>query len=222
MRLRTFALRPHTIMLPLLCLLWLSAGPCAVAAEPAVASPPPATQDATTVISQFQDTLLSVMKQAGKLGYQGRYEQLAPAVKRTLDISGIAQIALGQYWSKLDAKQRSQWVDTFTRLSIATYAARFNGYSGEQFTAPTVRPLQGGYVLVQSKLVQAGGDTVSFGYQMRQVNGQWQAVNIVANGVSDLALKRAQYVSVIKNSGFDELVRKVKQKISEYEQGKAD
>jgi phospholipid transport system substrate-binding protein len=77
-------------------------------------------------------------------------------------------------------------------------------------------------VLVQSKLVQSGGDTVSFDYQMRQVNGQWQAINIVANGVSDLALKRAQYVSVIKNSGFDELVRKVKQKISEYEQGKAD
>jgi phospholipid transport system substrate-binding protein len=143
-------------------------------------------------------------------------------VKRTLDIPAIAQIALGQYWSKLDAKQRSQWVDTFTRLSIATYAARFNGYSGEKFTAPTMRPLQGGYVLVQSKLVQSGGDTVSFDYQMRQVNGHWQAINIVANGVSDLALKRAQYVSVIRNSGFDELVRKVEQKIAEYEQGKTD
>ncbi|HET7633677.1 MAG TPA: ABC transporter substrate-binding protein [Burkholderiales bacterium] len=222
MRLRTFALQSPTILPPLLCLLWLLAGPPVVAAEPAAAPSQPAAHDATTVIAQFQETLLSVMKQAGKLGYQGRYQQLAPAVKRTLDIPAIAQIALGQYWSKLDAKQRSQWVDTFTRLSIATYAARFNGYSGEKFTAPTMRPLQGGYVLVQSKLVQSGGDTVSFDYQMRQVNGQWQAINIVANGVSDLALKRAQYVSVIRNSGFDELVRKVKQKISEYEQGKAD
>lgn len=215
-------MRSPTIMLHLLCLFWMLAAPCAVAAEPAAAPHKPTAQDATTVIARFQDTLLSVMKQAEKLGYQGRHEQLAPAVKRTLDIPGIAQIVLGQYWSKLNAAQRAQWVDTFTRLSVATYAARFNGYSGEKFTAPTMRPLQGGYVLVQSKLIEPGGNTVSFDYQMRQVNGQWQAINIVANGVSDLALKRAQYVSVIKNSGFDELVRKVKQKISEYEQGKPD
>jgi phospholipid transport system substrate-binding protein len=211
-------MRPYTIMRPLLYLFWAAAGTCV----PAAAQPPSTAPEAITVIAQFQDTLLSVMKQAAKLGYPGRYRQLEPAVKRTLDIPGIAQIALGQYWSKLDAKQRAHWVDTFTRLSIATYAARFNGYSGETFTAPTMRPLQGGYVLVQSKLVQSGGDTVSFDYQMRQVNGHWQAINIVANGVSDLALKRAQYVSVIRNSGFDELVRKVEQKIAEYEQGKTD
>ncbi|MBL8528930.1 MAG: ABC transporter substrate-binding protein, partial [Burkholderiales bacterium] len=41
-------------------------------------------------------------------------------------------------------------------------------------------------------------------------------VNIVADGISDLALKRAQYTSIMEREGFDSLLAKLSQKIADY------
>ncbi|MHB1240607.1 MAG: ABC transporter substrate-binding protein [Gammaproteobacteria bacterium] len=178
---------------------------------------PAADTTPVQVIEKFQDTLLTVMKNAAKLGYQGRHKTLAPVVTTTLDLPTIARIALGQYWGQLSANQRTHFVATFTNLSVATYAARFDGYDGETFTAPTMRDLPGGDVLVQSALVKSDGGKVQFAYQMRKLDGQWRVINIIADGVSDLALKRAEYTSVIKNNNFDTLLDRLKQQTTAYE-----
>ncbi len=174
------------------------------------------------VIRQFQDTLIAVMKGAATLGYRGRYAKLYPVVTRTHDLAVIARVALGQYWSRLTPAQRAGFVKTFTKLSVATYAARFNGYGGEVFTPPTERKLPRGDVLVESQLKSPGGSKVQFGYQMRKINGRWRIINIIADGVSDLALERAEYSSVIRRYGFDTLLAKLKEKITEYARKGAD
>lgn len=168
------------------------------------------------VITRFQDTLIAVMKKAKTLGYRGRYAKLAPVVTATHDLPVIAQIALGQYWGRLTAAQRSEFVKTFTRLSIATYAARFDAYGGEIFTKPTERKLGGGDVLIESQLRSPDGSKVQFAYQLRRIDGHWRIINIIANGVSDLALKRAEYTSVIRSHGFKALLAKLKDKIGDY------
>lgn len=195
----------------LLALPWAPRSPAAAAASTPV-----------QVIGKFQDTLLAVMKNAAKLGYQGRHRTLAPVVTSTLDLPTIARIALGQYWGRLSAGQRTQFVKTFTELSVATYAARFDGYDGETFTAPTARELPQGDVLVQSALVKSDGGKVQFAYQMRKLDGQWRVINIIADGVSDLALKRAEYTSVIKSHSFGTLLDRLKQQTTAYERNGKD
>jgi phospholipid transport system substrate-binding protein len=49
-----------------------------------------------------------------------------------------------------------------------------------------------------------------------ELNGQWQIINIIVDGISDLALKKAQYTSVIDREGFDSLLNKLTQKIADY------
>lgn len=168
------------------------------------------------VIQRFQDTLLSVMKQAKALGYEGRYKKLAPVVTATHDLETIARVSVGQYWGKLSDAQRSKLVDTFSRLSIATYAARFDGYSGETFSAPTLGRQNAGRALVRTELTTSDGETISFVYQMHKSGDAWHIVNIITNGVSDLAMKRAEYTSVIEKDGFDSLISKLEQKIEQY------
>jgi phospholipid transport system substrate-binding protein len=45
---------------------------------------------------------------------------------------------------------------------------------------------------------------------------RWQIVNIVADGISDLALKKAQYMSIVEREGFDSLLAKLSQKVADY------
>ena len=56
-------------------------------------------------------------------------------------------------------------------------------------------------------------------YLLRQTNGQWRIMNVVAQGVSDLSLKRADYTAVIKTEGFDSLINRLEKKIAEMSQG---
>lgn len=169
------------------------------------------------VITDFQQTLIGAMKQGRQLGFKGRYEKLAPVVEKTHDIPAIVRVAVGKYWEQLSSQQRKSLEDTFIQLSIATYASEFNSYSGEHFTTPTVTRSSGPRALVDSALIESSGKKDTFTYQMHATPKGWQIVNIVANGVSDLALKRAQYTSIIQNDGFDALIAKLKQKIAQYE-----
>jgi phospholipid transport system substrate-binding protein len=168
------------------------------------------------VVERFQDELLAVMKQAESLGYQGRYERLAPAVRDSHDLKAIAQIAVGPYWDELDEDQEMRLVDTFSRLSIATYAHRFDGYSGETFNIESGDSLSRDVVTVHSILIRPANEDIRFDYMLHQGAEGFEIVNIVVDGVSDLALKRAEYTQVLADQGFDALLAKLKDRISSY------
>jgi phospholipid transport system substrate-binding protein len=51
---------------------------------------------------------------------------------------------------------------------------------------------------------------------VNQFEGKWEIINIIVDGISDLALKKAQYTSVIDREGFDKLVAKLNQKVADY------
>ena len=167
------------------------------------------------VVEQLQSTLISVMQGAQKLGYAGRHKRLKPVVEETHDLAGIAQIAAGQHWSQFTPEQRKRFVDAFSELSVATYADRFDGYSGEQFKINSERKLESGDVVVQSVLAEPNGSSTRFDYVLRQKEGRWAIVNIVADGVSDLAIKRAEYAGVLKSDGAEALIKRIQAKTAD-------
>jgi phospholipid transport system substrate-binding protein len=174
---------------------------------------------ASDVVKGFQSELLSVMKTANELGYQGRYSKLEPLVKKSHDLRTIARIVTGRAWKGLSDEQRQDFVDIFTRLSIATYAHNFDGYSGEVFKFVEESKTSRGDILVRTALIESDGKEISFDYILRRRDGHWLIINIIADGVSDLALKRAEYTGIIRREGIDALTAKLKNKIANYSQG---
>ncbi|MFP3869745.1 MAG: ABC transporter substrate-binding protein [Syntrophobacteria bacterium] len=171
---------------------------------------------ATQVVEELHATLITGMKKADELGYAGRYEQFAPVVTASFDFPFIARIVVGRYWSSFDDRQKATFVETFTRLSIATYAGRFDHYSGESFKTLSEERLPRNRILVKTVLVKASGEEVHLDYILRQTGDEWRIINVVADGVSDLSLKRADYTCFLKNHDFDALVGKLKEKIDQY------
>lgn len=171
---------------------------------------------ATEVVERFQSTLISVMSNARKLGYNGRYKRLKPAVEESHDLPGIARIAAGRYWDQLKSEQKNLFVETFGELSIVTYASRFDGYSGETFKTISERKLDSGDVLVQSVFTQSHGEKIRFDYVLRQKDGRWAIINIIVDGVSDLAIKRAEYAGILRTGGADALIANLRTKIAQY------
>lgn len=169
-------------------------------------------------VENMTNTLIEVMKDAKTLGYQGRYKKLDPVVTATHDFQTIAQIALGDQWKKLSDPQRKQFVDKLTEHSVATYAVQFDGYSGEQFVYKSERMLRRtqDYILLRYDFVIPGEPKVQFDFLLGLEQGKWKIVNIIVDGVSDLALRKAQYNSIIQREGFPALLTKLQDKINDY------
>ena len=179
-------------------------------------APAGAADSATQVIENLHAELLFVMKQAKKLGYAGRYQRLAPTVTASYDFPYISKVVVGRYWRSFTAEQKSQFIRAFSKLSIATYANRFDGYSGERFKTISGEGLKRGHLLVNTALIKANGEEIELDYILHQNNDQWRIINVIAEGVSDLSLKRADYTSYLKKNGFDALLKKLNEKIQNY------
>jgi phospholipid transport system substrate-binding protein len=175
-----------------------------------------AVDDAKKPVDRLNNALIEVMKGGKQLGYQGRYKKLEPVVKDTFEFEAVSQIALGGHWKKLDKPQKTAFMEKLTDLSIATYAAQFKEYGGESFTYDSNQDLKNGRMLLRYNFTAPKEKPIKFEYVLGELNGQWQIINIIVDGISDLALKKAQYTSVIDREGFDSLLNKLTQKIADY------
>ena len=177
-------------------------------------------ESAREVVADFQAQLLDTMKNGKKLGFDGRYKKLAEPVVKSHDLTKIARIVVGREWKKLTDEQKQKLVDVFSRLSIASYAHNFKNYSGEQFEVISEEQTPRGGVIVHTLLKIPGEKDVKLDYQMKKKGNEWRIINIIANGVSDLALKRSEYTSILKREGFDALLEKISGKIKQYSANK--
>ena len=171
---------------------------------------------AIATVESLHHALLTVMRQADGLGFAGRRQRLVPVVRDSFDFTTISAAVLSaSQWKKLTDSQRLQMENTFHELTLATYADRFDGYSGEQFRTIAQRRLRQGRVLVQSELAAPDGEAVELDYVLQPVGDKWRIVNILADGVSDLSVKRAEYSSILRTDGFDQLIARLEKQIAE-------
>lgn len=171
--------------------------------------------DATMVVEKFHTTLIDIMKNASTLGFNGRYDKMLKEINSSFDTPLIAQVILARYWTELSPDKQKEFITLFNQLSASTYASRFNSYSGESFKTMAVDSLKKGRLLVRTEMDKGNGETVKFEYLVHQKEGKWYIISVVADGVNDLALKRAEYEKIISDSGYDSLLKEIQAKIND-------
>jgi phospholipid transport system substrate-binding protein len=175
------------------------------------------------VVERLHAALLGVMKEADDLGYEGRYERLAPVLKTTYDTSFMAEKSVGRYWKQATPAEQKVLLDTFSRFMIANYAGRFDGYSGQSFQTVGQEPSAQGTVLVRTRLIEPQGEGVRLDYRLRSENGAWKIIDVYLNGtVSELALRRSEYASLIKREGWQAVIAALDQRIHGFASAPAD
>jgi phospholipid transport system substrate-binding protein len=158
-------------------------------------------------IRAFYDVLLEIMKQATSLGVKGRYNKLAPAMRDTYDLPAMTRIAVGPAWKTIAPEQQAALVEQFSRMSIATYASRFDGYDGERFEVEPVTEVRNANRIVKSRIVQKQGEPVTLNYLCHETPEGWKAIDVYLSGtVSELATRRSEFAAILKTGGAQTLI----------------
>ena len=176
---------------------------------------------ATAVVNRLNTALLDAMKQGDAGGYQGRFDRLAPVMRQAFDFDLMAEKSLGNAWSALGDADKARWRALFSEFTIANYAANFDRFTGQQFQIVGEEASVNDTKLVKTKVLTPGADPVDLTYRLQKGTGGWRIVDVYLNGtVSELALRRSDYASVLQRDGFDALATVVRGKITDLAAGR--
>ena len=166
------------------------------------------------LVQNFYDALLSTMKEGEQLGFQGRYDKLAPVIVKTFNMPLMTRYAVGPTWNKTAPQKQQALIDSFTKFSIATYASRFKKFTGEKFEVDGIKTTTNKLQMVQTKLTPKDEAPVELNYLIRKdKNGTPRIADVyLGAGISELATRRAEFTAVIKRDGTDKLIASLKEK----------
>lgn len=196
------------------CLAALSVWTTAAAAE-STASPDPFGAQ-REVVERLHGALLEAMQSASESNFTERREALRGVIVESFDFSFMAEKSAGRYWRDLDGDDRLALTAAISELAVSNYAARFDAFDGERFETTGAEEANYQTVLVRTQIVQAGGTETRLDYRMRNNrDGKPLIVDVFLNGtVSELAMRRAEYSSVIKREGFDALIAALGERVA--------
>ncbi len=144
--------------------------------------------------------------------YDERLALLTPIVRENFDIATVARIALGRNWRRIREDQQNTVASLMEEVIVSSYASRFPEYSGQYFEVTGETPIKSNRMIVRSRL-HTRDETVDLDYQLVLKEGEWKIFDVVANGVSDLSLKRSTYADTFKDDGIEGVIREIRQTI---------
>ncbi len=164
-------------------------------------------------INQLHETLINIMVISDTISFEERYTYLEPVIDKNFDIALISKVILGRYWKSIDEEIKVRFINLFNRLTISTYISRFNSYDNQMFKNISIEQLKENRYLVKTEFIRLKEKPISFNYIIQKNGKKWRIISVIANGINDLSLKRAEYAAVIKKDGFEVLIKKLEQKI---------
>lgn len=170
------------------------------------------SDDAAGTVRMFYEVLLGNMRDGAQLGQHGRYARLEPVIVRVFDVSYMTRMAVGRSWAETPEPKQRQLAEAFGRYVTATWADRFDSFSGEHLDVIGAQSYTG-RILVHTRIVKASGEPVTIDYLMRQNGNAWQIADVyLAGTISELATLRSEFSAILRSQGTDALIAQLNQR----------
>ena len=179
-------------------------------AVPAVAGEP------TEQIKQTTDKILSIVKDpALKSPSRGqeRRRMIRKVVDERFDWEEMALRSLGRHWAQRSAEEKKEFVRLFSDLVERTYMGKVEDYSGEKvrYQGETI---DGDRAVVKVIIMTQKNKDISVDYRLQKEGNQWLVYDVSIEGVSLINNYRTQFNSIILQSSFENLLKKLKAKVA--------
>lgn len=132
-----------------------------------------------------------------------REERFRDLLRQGFDVRRIGLFVLGRYARGASPKEIEEYNKLFEDLIVATYAARFAEYSGQQFIIKRVaKPQTHGDAIVMSEIQPTdGGPAIRVDWQVHEEAGGPKIVDVRVEGVSMSVTQREEFTAVIRKNG---------------------
>jgi len=161
---------------------------------------------AAAQVQILNEALLKSMHAGSTISMTERYKQLEPVIERVFAMPLVTRLAVGPEWAKFSADQQQALITAYTRFTVANYAHNFHDFDGQKFAIDDNVLSRGDDKVVRTQIIPSHDVPVSLLYRMRQVDGGWKIIDVISDGVSQLALRRSDFAVALAAGGAPALI----------------
>ena len=176
-----------------------------------------AADSPTAQIKSTVDQVIKLLTDPRLSGENKNHERrrlLRDTILPQFDFKEMSRRSLGPNWSRLTPKQQDEFVDVFKDLLEKAYLGRIESYNKERFIYIN-ETIDEPYAEVRSKIVTSKGEEFSINYRLRQTGGMWKIYDVVVEDISLVNNYRSQFDRILSKTSYDELIRRMKEKLSD-------
>jgi len=141
-----------------------------------------------------------------------RVDRLREALDAIFDYEEMAKRALGYHWRQRTRAEQEEFVKLFREFLQRVYSDKIGLYGGEQVRFGR-EVMDDEFAQVESTIIQPKGEEIAVVYKLRQVNGQWKVYDAIVENISIVNNYRSQFDRVISSSSYEELVKRLREKV---------
>lgn len=168
--------------------------------------------DTTKYVEALNQSVADIVANVGNDDAK-KTELLTEVFKKNVNIGWIARFVLGKNWRGLSKQQQDDYLSGYENYILQSYVPVFKEYKGEKVEVLQTKKLNDrGEFLITTKVNRIEEPEVQVAYRVRKDADCFRVYDIVAEGVSLLNTQRQDFSSVVNRSGFDELVKMLKNK----------
>ena len=168
------------------------------------------------LMQQASDKLFSDIKaNQGKIKQNPDY--LRTIVRNDLlpyvQVNYAGYLVLGSYFKSTTPEQRDKFFKAFGDFIEQAYAQVLTAYSSQQIQIEPAKEIgDKNLVNIRVNIMQTGGAApikLDFKWRKNSKTGEWQAYDMVAEGVSMVVTKQNEWSSILRQQGIDALTAQI-------------
>lgn len=165
-------------------------------------------------IQDLGDRTLAVLEQP--VAPQRKLDELKLLLDQSTDLELVARLVLGRYWRQATPQQQAEYVQLFKQLVMQTMAERFSWYTGETFEITGAKPVDERDTMVATRILRPVGKApIQVDWRVRETDGAFLLIDILAEGVSMVVTQRAEAAEVIGQNGIDGLLAQMRDRLAQ-------
>lgn len=169
----------------------------------------------TEKIKETTDKIISIVSDPALKSEEKKTERkrlIRQAIDERFNWEEMARRTLARHWRKRTEEEKREFTDLYGKLLERTYLEKVEGYSGEKVIYEGDK-IDGNYGIVQIKILTQQQTEIPTEYRVKLKGEDWLVYDISIEGVSLVNNYRSQFNSIIMRSSYEDLIKKLKQKI---------
>jgi len=167
---------------------------------------------ATDAVKAKQEELFKLLEKE-----QENKKKIASIFDEWLDYDAMAKASMGDQWDKLTDAQKKEFTGLLKQLVTAAYDKNLKKVLPYKISYLSEESKGESKTLVKMKATHktdSRADEILLDVLVREKDGKFKVIDIFPEGVSTVDAYRVQFVKIYKEKGYDELVKKLKEKIA--------
>lgn len=160
-------------------------------------------------VRAFEETTINLLKMSNTESKEQRFIYTLNQVKNLFDFKTIAKIILSGHLEGENKELEVEFTKQLRNLTARTMVLNYVNYSKQKYkTVKSKKNEKRAFIFTEFYI--SDNKTIPFRFVLKNNQGNWQIINIIASGVSELSVKKIEYQSFLETKTLFDLIQEIK------------